>query len=73
MSVANVQQSIAAQHEYLRPNLEELALLSGTLWKRINSRTDIKPVSNRPSRIPFQPTTGGIFRTGGNLFDGADM
>jgi len=73
MAIANVSQAIASQHEYLRPNLEELALLSGTLWKRINARTDIKAISNRPARIPFQPLTGGIFRTGANLFDGADM
>lgn len=73
MAIANVSQAIASQHEYLRPNLEELALLSGTLWKRINARTDIKAISNRPARIPFQPLTGGIFRTGNNLFDGGDM
>lgn len=73
MGIASVSQAIASQHEFLRPNLEELALLSGTLWKRINSRTDIKAISNRPARIPFQPLTGGIFRTGANLFDGADM
>ena len=36
MSVANVSQAIASQHEFLRPELEELALLSGTLWKRIS-------------------------------------
>ena len=73
MAIANVSQAIAAQHEFLRPQLEELALMSGTLWKRINARTDIKAVSNRPARIPFQPLTGGKFRTGANLFDGADM
>ena len=73
MAIANVSQAIASQHEYLRPQLEELALLSGTLWKRIQARTDIKAVSNRPARIPFQPLTGGKFRTGANLFDGSDM
>lgn len=73
MAIANVSQAIASQHEFLRPNLEELALLSGTLWKRINARTDIKAISNRPARVPFQPLTGGIFRTGSNLFDGGDM
>src|SRR6516162_2718092 len=73
MAIANVSQAIASQHEYLRPQLEELALLSGTLWKRIQARTDIKAVSNRPARIPFQPLTGGKFRTGANLFAGSDM
>jgi hypothetical protein len=73
VAIATVSQAIASQHEFLRPNLEELALLSGTLWKRIGARTDIKAVSNRPARVPFQPLTGGIFRTGVNLFDGADM
>jgi len=73
VAIASVSAAIASQHEYLRPNLEELALLSGTLWKRINARTDIKAISNRPARIPFQPLTGGIFRTGSALFDGNDM
>src|SRR5471032_1645721 len=73
MSIANVSQAIASQHEFLRPNLEELAMLGGVLWKRINARTDVKAVSNRPARIPLLPLTGGIFRTGSNLFDGGDM
>ena len=72
MSIANVSQAIASQHEFLRPELEELALLSGTLWKRI-SKGKVDAISNRPARIPFQPLTGGIFRTGTNLFDGGDM
>lgn len=73
MSAATVSQAIAAQHEYLRPNMPELMLLSGVLWKRINARTDVKAVSNRPSRIPFNPLTGGVFRTGANLFDGGGL
>ena len=73
MSVATVSQAIASQHEALRPNMPELMMLSGVLWKRINSRTDIEAVSNRPTRVPFNPLTGGIFRTGANLFDGAAM
>lgn len=71
MPIGNVGQSIAAQAEFLRPNLEMLALLSSVLWKRISVRTDVKAVSNRPARIPFQPLTGGAFRTGS--FDGGDM
>jgi hypothetical protein len=71
MGIGNVSQAIAAQAEYLRPNLEMLALLSSVLWKRMSVRTDVKAVSNRPARIPFQPLTGGLFRVGS--FDGADM
>lgn len=71
MGIGNVSQAIAAQAEYLRPNLEMLALLSSVLWKRMSVRTDVKATSNRPARIPFQPLTGNLFRVGS--FDGADM
>lgn len=71
MGIGNVSQAIAAQAEFLRPNLEELVLFSSVLWKRIGVRTDVKAVSNRPARIPFQPLTGNLFRVGN--FDGADM
>ena len=71
MPIGNVGQSIAAQSEFIRPELEMLALLSSVLWKRIGVRTDVKAVSNRPARIPFQPLTGGLFRTGS--FDGGDL
>lgn len=72
-SPGNVSQNIASQVEYLRDTLEELVLLQGVLWKRINKATDIKAISNRPARIPFNVQTGGIFRTGANLFDGQDL
>lgn len=71
MAQGNVSQAIAAQAEYLRPNLETLMLMSSVFWKRITTRTDVKPVSNRPARIPFQPLSGGAFRTAG--FDGTDL
>ena len=67
----NVSQAVATQHEYLRPELEMLVLLASTLWKRIKTRTDVKAISNRPARIPFQVQTGGKFRVFGS--DGADM
>lgn len=73
MPAGSVSQNIASQIEHIRDTLEELVLLQGTLWKRINKATDIKAVSNRPSRIPFNVLTGGIFRTGANLFDGQDL
>jgi hypothetical protein len=73
MPIGSVSLNIASQAEYLRDTLEELVLLQGVLWKRINKATDITAISNRPARIPFNVLTGGIFRTGSNLFDNADM
>lgn len=73
MPAGSVSQNIASQIEYVRDTLEELVLLQGVLWKRINKATDIKAISNRPARIPFNVLTGGIFRTGVNLFDGQDL
>lgn len=71
MSVAGVSQAIASQHEFLRPELELLYLASSRLWSRIKARTDIKAVSNRPSRIPFEALSGGKFRQWNP--DGGDM
>ena len=71
MAVGNNAQAIASQIEWTRPELEPLMLMSSVLWKRINTRTDVKPVSNRPCRIPFQPATGGLFRVAN--FDGGDL
>jgi len=73
MPIGTVSQNIASQAEMLRDTLEELVLFQGVLWKRINKATDITAISNRPARIPFNVLTGGIFRTGANLFDGGDM
>jgi hypothetical protein len=73
MPAGSVSQNIASQIEFVRPDLEELVLLQGVLRKRISKATDIKAISNRPARIPFNVLTGGIFRTGSNLFDGNDL
>lgn len=71
MAAAVNAQTIASQLEFVRPELEELFLVSSRLWSRIKTRTDIKPVSSRPSRIPFNPQQGGDFGTmdpeGGDL------
>ena len=61
MPVGNNANTIASQREYLRDKLEETFLLSSVLWSRIQARTDIKPVSSRPSRIPFTPTPTAAF------------
>jgi hypothetical protein len=62
MAAGNNQNAVASQREYLRDKLEETFLLSSVLWSRIQSRTDIKPVSSRPSRIPFTPIPTAAFR-----------
>ena len=71
MGVGNNAQSIAAEREWTRDNLEPLMLMSSVLWKRLTLKTDVKPVSNRPCRIPFNPATGNLFRVGN--FDGGGM
>lgn len=71
MGIASVSQTIASQHEFLRPELELLYMASARLWSRIKARTDIKPVSNRPARIPFEALSGGKFRSWNP--DGGDM
>lgn len=72
MAAGNAAQTIASQQEWVRPELDDLSLTAATLWKRIEKSTKVKPVSNRPFRIPTMPVQGGKFRTG-NLLDGADM
>lgn len=62
MPVGNNANTIASQREYLRDKLEETFLLSSVFWSRIQARTDIKPVSSRPSRIPFTPIPTAAFR-----------
>ena len=71
MSIASVSQTIALQHEYLQDKVNDLTLASSVLWGRIKVRTDIKAVSNRPSRIAFETLTGGKFRVFNP--DGGDM
>ena len=71
MAAGNNSQAIASQIEWTRNELEPLMLMSSVLWKEISTRTDVKPVSNRPCRIPFNPATGGLFRVAN--FDGGDL
>lgn len=71
MAVATVAQTLASQEEWVRPLLENLTSAFSQLWKRLKPRTDVKPVSNRPARIPFELLSGGKFRVGN--FDNADM
>ena len=61
MPAGNNANTIASQREYLRDKLEETFLLSSVFWSRIQARTDIKPVSSRPSRIPFTPIPTAAF------------
>ena len=64
MSIASVSQTVASMHEFVRPELELLYLASSRLWSRVKARTDIKAISNRPARIPFEALSGGKFRSG---------
>jgi hypothetical protein len=70
MSVANVDQTLAMQQEWVRPELEDLSLSASVLWKRFKN-TQSKSVSNRLARIPTMPSRGGKPRVG-NL-DGGDL
>lgn len=71
MAIGNNTASFGAQAEYIRPKLEMLTLVSSVLYKRINVRTDVKPVSTRPARIPLQPLSQGGMKVGS--FDGQDL
>lgn len=71
MAAGNFQASVASQIEFVRPELEQLMMFSSRLWQRIKSRTDIKAVSGRPSRIPFEALSGGKFRAANP--DGGDL
>ena len=71
MAIGNNASSFGAQAEYIRPKLEMLTLVSSVLYKRINVRTDVKPVSTRPARIPLQPLSQGGMKIG--AFDGQDL
>jgi hypothetical protein len=73
MPIGSVSQNIASQIEHISGEINELTLLQGVLWKRVEKSTEVTSVSNRPARIVFDALTGGIFRTGANLFDNADM
>src|SRR5580658_2941127 len=74
MAAGNISQALGSMQEYVRPDLETLMMLGPSrLWKRIQARTDIKAVSNRPSRIPFQVQAGGKLRADQSGFNGGDM
>jgi hypothetical protein len=62
MPIGNVASSLAMQKEHVVPKIEKLALSSSRLWKHIKLNTKLKPVSNRPCRVPFQPLQAGKFR-----------
>ena len=61
MPIGNLAASLGLQKEYVVPKVEKLALASSRLWKHIKLNTKIKPVSNRPTRIPLQPLQWGNF------------
>lgn len=77
MAIGSVTQAIASQVEYIRPKLETLYMLSSRLWKEIKVRTDIKAVSNRPARIPYEVLAGAKFRSfdpdGGDMGQGSAL
>lgn len=54
--------ALAAQKEAIRPELPQLMLLESVFWPLIKTRTDLTPVSSRPTRVPTQPISGGLFR-----------
>lgn len=68
---ANVAQTLALQHEKVRPNLSLMYQMDDTLWGKIKSRTDIEVVSSRPTRVPMELLAGGKFRQGNP--DGGDL
>ena len=71
MAQGNNAAAIAAQVEAIRPDLETNFLLASVVWGRMEARTDLTPVSSRPTRVPFNPIGGGRFGVGN--FDGSDM
>src|ERR1700687_525209 len=71
MAIASAAQALASEQEWVRLELEALALSSSILWKRMGKNTQVKPVSDRPSRIPTMPSRGGKPRVGN--MNGSDM
>lgn len=61
MPIGNLASSLALQKEYVVPKVEMLALAGSRLWKHFKVNTKLKPVSNRPTRIPLQPLQWGNF------------
>jgi len=52
MSIANAAQALAQEQEFVRPELEYLCLSASVFWKRVQKNTSVKPVSDRPTRVP---------------------
>ena len=73
MPIGSASSAVAAMQEKMWDTVEELVMLQGVLFKRIEKSTEVTAISNRPARIGFEVSTGGIFRTGANLFDNAGM
>ncbi len=71
MPIGNNAQAIAAQQEAMRPEIPELVLFSSVFWGRTQANNDLTAVSTRPTRVPFQTGSGGLFSTFGP--DGQDM
>lgn len=71
MGIANAAQALASEQEYVRPELEDLSLSASILLKRIQKNTSVKPVSDRPTRVPTMPSRGGKPRVGN--MNGGDM
>ena len=70
MPIGNLAAALGTQKEYVVPKVEQLALAGSRLWKHFKLNTKIKPVSNRPTRIPLQPLQWGNFAVA-NLDGGA--
>lgn len=71
MPGANNAQTLALQHEKVRPELSLMYQLDDTLWNKIKARSDIEVVSSRPTRVPMELLAGGKFRVGDP--DGGDL
>ena len=71
MPVGNLAAAVGLEKEYVSPKYELLAMSEAKLWGRMKINTKVKPVSNRPFRIPMQPLTAGKFRVAG--LDGQDL
>ena len=71
MPVGNLAAAVGTQKEYVVPRVEMLALTASRLWKKIKPNTKIRPVSNRPTRIPLQPLNAAKVSVGN--FDGGGL
>jgi len=71
MPVGNVAAAVGMQKEYIDPKVQQLIASYSRLYKHIKVNTKIKPVSNRPAKIPLQVQMGGKVSVGN--FDGAAL